>query len=55
MYAVFDCEIIVLYDKENVSDTEELSRDLMVLLASFSGKSYGRRSLEKKRKNVKSS
>lgn len=38
MYAVFGCEIIVLDDKEDVSDAEELTRDLMALLASFSGK-----------------
>ena len=29
-------------DKEDVSDTEELTRDLMALLASFSGKYYSR-------------
>ena len=40
MYAVFGCEIIVLDDKEDVSDAEELTRDLMALLASFSGKYY---------------
>ena len=54
MYAVFGCEIIVLDDKEDVSDAEELTRDLMALLASFSGKYYGRRSLEKRKKNVDS-
>ena len=47
MYAVFGCEIIVLDNKEDVSDAEELTRDLMALLASFSGKYYGRRSLER--------
>ena len=47
MYAVFGCEIIVLDDKEDISDAEELTRDLMALLASFSGKYYGRRSLER--------
>lgn len=51
MYAVFGCEIIVLDDKEDVSDTEELTRDLMALLASFSGKYYGRRSLERRKQN----
>ena len=50
MYAVFGCEIIVLDDKEDVSDAEELTRDLMALLASFSGKYYGRRSLERRKK-----
>ena len=32
---VFGCEIIVLDDKEDVSDAEELTRDLMALLARF--------------------
>lgn len=49
MYAVFGCDIIVLNDKEDVSDAEELTRDLMALLTSFSGKYYGRRSLEKRK------
>ena len=47
MYKVFGCEIIAVDDKEDVSDVEELTRDLMVLLVSFSGKYYGRRSLER--------
>lgn len=51
MYAVFGCEIIVLDDKENVSDEEELTRDLIALLASFSSKYYGRRSLERRKQN----
>ena len=51
MYAVFGCEIIVLDDKEDVSDAEELTRDLMALLVSFSGKYYGRRSIEHRKKN----
>ena len=38
MYKVFGCEIIIVDDKEDVSDAEELTRDLMALLASFSGK-----------------
>lgn len=55
MYAVFGCEIISIDDKEDVSDAEELTRDLMALLASFSGKYYGKRSSEnrKKNKNIK--
>lgn len=53
MYAVFGCEIIVLDDKENVSDEEELTRDLIALLASFSSKYYGRRSLERRKQNKK--
>ena len=38
MYKVFGCEIITVDDKENVSDVEELTRDLMALIVSFSGK-----------------
>ena len=55
MYAVFGCEIIAINDKEDVSDAEELTRDLMALLTSFSGKYYGKRSIEnrKKNKNIK--
>lgn len=37
MYKVFGCEIIAVDDKDDVSDAEELTRDLMALLASFSG------------------
>ena len=51
MYAVFGCEIIVLDDKEDVSDAEELTMDLTALLASFSVKDYGRRSLERRKQN----
>ena len=43
MYKVFGCEIIAVDDKEDVSDVEELTRDLMALLASFSGKYYGKK------------
>ena len=38
MFNVFGCTIIAIDDKEDVSDAEELTRDLMALLASFSGK-----------------
>lgn len=47
MYDAFGCDIIVLDDKEDISDAEELTRDMMALLASFSGKYYGRRSLKR--------
>ena len=50
MYKEFGCEIIVVEDKVDVSDAEELTRDLMALLASFSGRYYGRRSLERRKK-----
>jgi putative resolvase len=51
MYEIFGCEIITIDDKEDVSDAEELTRDLMALLASFSGKYYGRRSLNRRKQN----
>ena len=38
MFGSYGCEIIAVDDKEDVSDAEELTRDLMALLASFSGK-----------------
>ena len=50
IYNEFTCEIIAVDGKEDVSDAEELTIDLMALLASFSGKYYGRRSIEHKRK-----
>ena len=46
MYDAFGCDVIVLDDKEDISDAEELTRDMMALLASFSGKYYGRRNLK---------
>lgn len=46
MYGVFGCNIVVLDDKEDISDAEELTRDLMALLAIFRGKYYRRRSLK---------
>ena len=45
---------MVLDDKEDVSDVEELTRGLMALLANFSGKYYCRRILERRKKNVDS-
>ena len=53
IYKVFGCEIIAVDDKEDVSDAEELTRDLMALLASFSGKYYGKRSLDRRKNNIK--
>lgn len=50
IYKVFGCEIVVLEDKEDVSDAEDLTRDLMALLASFSGKYYGKRSINRRKK-----
>ena len=45
---------MMLDDKEGVSDTKELTRDLMPLLANFSSKYYCRRILERRKKNVDS-
>lgn len=50
MYNIFGCKIIVLEDKEDVSDAEDLTRDLMALLVSFSGKYYGKRSIKRRKK-----
>lgn len=47
----YGCEIIVMNNKE-VSSDEELASDMMSLLASFSGKFYGRRSAERRKKNT---
>ena len=53
MYKVFGCEIIAVDDKKDVSDTDELTRDLIALLSSFSGKYYGKRSLDRRKNNIK--
>lgn len=50
MFLQFGCEIIVLDDKEEVSDEDELTKDIMALLASFAGRYYGRRRLEHRKK-----
>lgn len=50
MFLQFGCEIIVLDDKEEVSDEDELTKDIMSLLASFAGRYYGRRRLEHRKK-----
>lgn len=53
IYKEFGCEIIAVDDKDDISDAEELTRDLMALLASFSGKYYGKRSLDRRKENKK--
>lgn len=57
MYKSYGVEIICI-DTKDISEEEELVNDLMMLMASFSGKLYGRRSakrrIKKKNKNVKS-
>lgn len=49
MFESYGCEVIVI-NCMDVSDTEELSTDMMSLLASFGGKFYGKRSAERREK-----
>ena len=49
MFESYGCKIIVI-NEVDVSDTEELADDMMSLLASFSGKLYGIRSVERRKK-----
>ena len=49
MFESYGCKIIVI-NEADVSDTEELADDMMSLLASFSGKLYGIRSVERRKK-----
>ena len=49
MFESYGCKIIVI-NEVDVSDTEELADDMMSLLASFSGKLYGRRNIERRKK-----
>ena len=51
IFETFDVDIIVIDDKDEISDAEELTRDMMSLLACFSEKYYGKRSLERRRQN----
>ena len=51
MFEIFGADVIVVDDKDEISDAEELTRDMMSLLACFSGKYYGKRSLERRRQN----
>lgn len=50
MYESYGCEVIVIND-EDVSSENELAADKMSLIASFSGKFYGSRSAERRKKN----
>lgn len=50
MFESYGCEVIVI-NGIDVSDTEELAADMMSLLASFSGRFYGKRSAERRKKN----
>ena len=48
MYNSYDVEIICV-EKNDVSEEEELVNDIMMLMASFSGKLYGKRSAKRKK------
>ena len=52
MFESYGCEIIVI-NGVDVSNEEELAADMMSLLASFSGKFYGKRSAERRKKRIK--
>ena len=52
MYESYGCEVIVI-NGIDVSSEEELAADMMSLLASFSGKFYGKRSAERRKKKIK--
>lgn len=47
MYKSYGVEIICI-DTKDISEEEELVNDLMMLMASFSGKLYGRRSAKRR-------
>jgi len=50
MFKSYGVEVICV-DKKDVGEEEELVNDLMMLMASFSGKIYGRRSANRRKKN----
>lgn len=52
MFESYGCEVIVINELD-VPNEEELATDIISLLASFSGKFYGRRSAERRKKNKK--
>lgn len=49
LFMSYGCEVVIL-NGTDVSNEEELAADMMSLLASFSGKFYGRRSAERREK-----
>lgn len=51
MFNSYGCEVIIV-NNADVSSEEELATDMMSLLASFSGKFYGRRSAERRKKKI---
>ena len=52
MFESYGCEVVVINDID-VSIEEELATDIISLMASFSGKFYGRRNVERRKKNKK--
>ena len=50
MYKSYGVEIIHI-EKNDISEEEELVNDLMMLMASFSGKLYGKRSAKRRKEN----
>lgn len=52
MFEHCGCEVVVI-DGIDVSNEEELATDIMSLMASFSGKFYGRRSAERRKHKLK--
>lgn len=57
-FRVFECFFnsydvdIVIVDRANIEENEELVEDIMMLMASFSGKLYGRRSAKRRKTKI---
>jgi predicted site-specific integrase-resolvase len=51
MFKSYGCEVIII-NNADISCEEELAEDMMSLLASFSGKFYGKRSAERRKKKM---
>ena len=51
MFESYGCKVVAV-EGEDVSSEEELCQDIMSLVASFSGKYYGRRSAERRKKKT---
>lgn len=51
MFESYGCEVIVV-NNDSISNEEELCQDMMSLLASFSGRYYGNRSAERRKKKT---
>lgn len=50
MFAAHGCELVVLHENKSASPHDELLADFMALVASFSGRLYGMRSSEARRR-----